>query len=161
MTTSANPIPSAVRRPRAFPAGFAAIAALGLLSLVLAGCSKPGFPHYPANYREYMYVTNGGSSTVSVIDVVNVRFDRDLLVGQNPADVAVSPTRNEVYAVSAGPANGAGSLSVIDAEKNAVAATIPLHKQPTSIAVAPDGKLAYVSNSGSNTISVVDLETRR
>ena len=51
-------------------------------------------------------------------------------VGQNPVAVAASPTRNEVYVVNSGAAGGQGSVSVINAENNAVAATIPVHRQP-------------------------------
>jgi YVTN family beta-propeller protein len=135
--------------------------AFALLALSLTACSSHGFPQYPPNYREYAYVTNGGSGTVTVIDVVNVRVDRELPVGQDPVAVAASPTRNEVYVVNSGPPRGQGSLSVIDAEHNTVVATIPLRRQPVSIAVDPDGKLAYVANSGSNTVSVIDLQARR
>ena len=60
------------------------------------------FPNTTPNYREYAYVTNGGSGTVSVYDVVNVRVDREIPVGQNPMAVAASPTRNEVYVVNSG-----------------------------------------------------------
>ncbi len=56
---------------------------------------------------------------------------------------------------------GQGSVSVINAENNSVAATIPVHKQPVAIALDPDGDLAYVANSGSNSISVLDLKARR
>ena len=132
-----------------------------LLALTFPGCRSHDFPQYPANYREYAYVTNGGSGTVTVLDVVNVRLDRELPVGQNPVAVASSPTRNEVYVVNSGTAGGLGSLSVINAENNSVAATIPLHHQPVSIDLDPDGKLAYVANAGSNSISVVDLKSRR
>jgi YVTN family beta-propeller protein len=132
-----------------------------LLALALSGCRPHDFPQYPANYREYAYVTNGGSGTVTVLDVVNVRIDRELPVGQNPVALAASPTRNEIYVVNSGAANGLGSLSVINAENNTVAATIPLHKQPVSIDLDPAGNLAYVANSGSNSISVVDLKSRR
>src|ERR1019366_3960675 len=116
---------------------------------------------YPANYREYVYVTNGGSGTVTVLDVVNVRVDRELPVGQNPVAVAASPSRNEVYVVNSGAEGRVGSISVINAENNRVVATIPLHRQPVSIDLDADGKLAYVANSGSNSISVVDLKNRR
>jgi hypothetical protein len=34
-----------------------------VLPLSLAGCRPHDFPQYPANYREYAYVTNGGSGT--------------------------------------------------------------------------------------------------
>ena len=132
-----------------------------LVAVALAGCRSHDFPQYPANYREYIYVTNGGSGTVTVLDVVNVRLDRELPVGQNPAALAPSPTRNEVYVVNSGPPGGQGSLSVINAENNSVATTVPLHRQPVSIDLDPEGHLAYVANSGSNSISVVDLQNRR
>jgi YVTN family beta-propeller protein len=54
-----------------------------------------------------------------------------------------------------------GSVSVINAENNTVAATIPVHRRPVAIDLDPTGTLAYVANSGSNTISVIDLKTRR
>jgi YVTN family beta-propeller protein len=140
---------------------------LTLGSLALIGCSHHDFPEYPTNYREYAYVTNGGSDTVSVFDVVNVRLDRVVAVGQNPTGVVANPKRNEVYVVNSGtaPANGTnatnGSVSVIDSEKNAVVATIPVHRQPYFLDIDPTGDLAYVANSGSNSVSVIDLKTRR
>ncbi len=160
MTGSADLIPGLfwrARRSTLRPGLFA----LALLTILPAGCHKDRFPQYPANYREYAYVTNGGSGTVTVVDVVNMRLDRDIAVGLNPVAVAASPTRNEVYVVNSGPANGTGSISVIDAEKNVVTGSIPLHKQPMSIDVDAKGERAYVANSGSDSISVVDLASRR
>ncbi len=49
---------------------------------------------------------------------------------------------------------------MIDAEKNTVVATIGVHGRPYFIDVSPDGKRAYVANSGSNDVSVLDLEKR-
>jgi YVTN family beta-propeller protein len=129
--------------------------------LALAGCRAHDFPQYDPNYREYAYVTNAGSGTVSVYDVVNVRVDREIPVGQNPTAVAANPTRNEVYVVNTGTANGQGSVSVINAENNSVAGTIPVHKLPMAIAIDPNGSTAYVVNSGSNTVSVLDLKAHR
>jgi YVTN family beta-propeller protein len=137
------------------------VVSLGLITLPLIACRHPSFPQYPATYREYAYVTNSGSNTVTVLDVVDVRVDRELAVGQDPVAVAASPTRNEVYVVNSGPPSGAGSLSVIDAEHNRVVATIPLHRQPVSIDLDAKGDFAYVANSGSRTVSVIDLKARR
>ena len=148
---------------------------LAPLLLALSACRSPGFPKYPANYREYAYVTNGGSGTVTVLDVVDVRVQAELRVGRDPVAVAASPTHNEIYVVNAGvPSDrssllgwnadalgGRGSLSVIDAERNAVVAAIPLGRRPLSIDLDASGKLAYVANSGSNTVSVIDLKARR
>jgi YVTN family beta-propeller protein len=135
--------------------------ALSPFSLSLTGCRPHDFPQYPPNYREYVYVTNGGSDTVTVLDVVDVRVERELAVGHDPVAVAASPTRNEVYVVNSGAPGADGSISVIDAEHNAVVATIPLHRQPVSIDLDTAGNLAYVANSGSNSVSVIDLKTRR
>jgi YVTN family beta-propeller protein len=127
----------------------------------LTACRKPDFPQYPPNYREYAYVTNGGSGTVTVLDVVNVRVDREIPVGHSPVAVAASPTREEVYVVNAGDTGSLGSISVIDTTKNSVAATIPLHRKPVSIDLDATGNMAYVANSESNSVSIVDLNARR
>ncbi len=115
------------------------------------------FPKLDENYREYAYVTNGGSGTVTVLDLVNFRADRTLRVGDGPSGVAVNPVRNEIYVVN----STSGSVSVINAENNSVVATIPVHKAPYSIAVDAKGERGYVANSGANTVSVLDLATHR
>jgi YVTN family beta-propeller protein len=127
---------------------------------MLSGCRNHDFPDYPAGYREFAYVTNGGSNTVSVFDVVNLRLDRQLQVGQNPTGVTANRKRNEVYVVNTGASGGNGSVSVIDTGKNAVAATIPVRKQPYFIDVDPAGDIAYVANAGSDSVSVIDLAAR-
>ena len=149
----------ALRHPGFVRGGFVAAACAGVISL--AACRAHDFPQYDANYREYAYVTNSGSGTVSVYDVVNVRVDREIQVGQNPTAVAANPARNEVYVVNTGTPNGQGSVAVINAENNSVAGTIPVHKMPVAIALDPDGNTAYVVNSGSNSISVLDLKAHR
>ena len=128
-----------------------------LLPLVLAGCRRHHFPKYPPDFREYAYVTNTGSNTVTVLDLVNLRQDRVLAVGSEPTGIAASPTKNEVYAVN----TGSGTVSVIDAERNRVVATIPVHRKPYFINVDSTGTRAYVANSGSNNVSVIDLDKRR
>ncbi|MGA8043727.1 MAG: YncE family protein [Terracidiphilus sp.] len=135
--------------------------AAGLLAFALAGCRPHDFPQYPPNYREYVYVTNGDSDTVSIYDVVNVRLDRELAVGVHPVAVLPGTSRNEVYVVNEGAPGTQGSVSVINAETNTVAATIPVRRQPVAIALGPKDALAYVANAGSNNISVLDLKARR
>ena len=133
--------------------------ALAVLLLPL-GC-RSHFPDVPAGYREFAYVSNGASDTVSVLDLVYLRQDRTLQVGSQPTGLAVNPKRNEVYVVNTGTATGTGSVSVIDTDANRVVATIPVHKLPYFIDVDAAGHRAYVANSGSNTVSVIDLDRRR
>ncbi len=125
--------------------------------LLLTGCGHRGFPEYPANYHEFAYVSDGGSDTVTVLDLVYLREDRVLQVGHDPTGMAVNPVRNEIYVVN----TGSNSVTVIDAASNKVVATIGVRQRPYFIAVSPDGTRAYVPNSGSNTVSVLDLEGRR
>jgi len=134
---------------------------LCLLMVVIPGCRRHDFPQYPPNYREYAYVTNGASNTVTVLDVVNVRLDRELRVGPNPVAVAPNPTRNEVYVVNSGNGTNLGFVSIINTENNSVAANIQVHRRPISIDIDATGDRAYVANAGSNTISVLDLKARR
>jgi YVTN family beta-propeller protein len=135
----------------------ACLAALLVLLAPLAACRRHDFPQYPADYREYAYVTNSGSNTVTVLDLVNLRQDRVIRVGDNPTGIAANPLKNEIYAVN----TNSNSVSVIDAEKNAVVATIPVHSKPYFIDVDAKGERAYVANSGSNNVSVIDLAARR
>ncbi len=130
-------------------------------ALLLTGCTRKHLPHYPSNLREYAYVTNGGSNTVTVINVKYLRVDRTIDVGHNPDGIAISPSRNEVYVVNTGYKGHNGSVSVIDTETNRVVATIPVQQQPYFIDVDPTGQRAYVANSASNSVSVINLEMRR
>ena len=125
--------------------------------LVASGCKRNGFPDVPVGYREFAYVSNGKSNTVSVLDLVYVRQDRTLQVGNQPTGVTANPKRNEVYVVN----TDSGSISVIGTSSNTVVATIPVHKLPYFIDVDATGHRAYVANSGSNSVSVIDLDARR
>jgi YVTN family beta-propeller protein len=146
------------------------VIAVTLTALVAftAGCNRHPFPDVPAGYHEFAYVSNGTANTVTVLDLVYLRRDRTLQVGQNPTGLAVNPAgsndkekanprRNEVYVVN----TGSGSISVIDALTNRVVGTIPVHRQPYFISVDATGHRAYVANSGSNNVSILDLDKRR
>ena len=139
----------------------AAVLAISALVGSLTACRRSDFPDVPSGYREFAYVSNGGANTVSILDLVYLRPDRTLQVGANPSGMAVNPLKNEVYVVNAGPANGNGSITVIDASTNKVVYTIGVHRQPFFISVDPVGRRAYVANSASNTVSVIDLDLRR
>jgi YVTN family beta-propeller protein len=127
------------------------------LLLGASGCRRNGFPDVPDGYKEFAYVSNGGSNTVTVLDLVYLRQDRTLQVGINPTYLAANPFRNEVYVVN----TQSGTVSVVDAEANRVAATISVRRQPSFVSIEATGHRAYVTNSGSNSVSVLDLDLRR
>ncbi len=154
-------------------------ALLCLASLALSGCRRHDFPTYPAKYREYVYVANAGSGTVSALDVVNLRLDREIAVAADPFAVLAAKTRNEVYVLSSGsPASGAtenglagagnraGTLTVVNAETQRVAATLPAGRGPRGFALDPEDRFAYVAasagiSSATPSLVVLDLVHRR
>jgi len=117
---------------------------------------EQALPAYGPAYREYAYITNGKSNTVSVIDLRTFALAKTIVVGTEPTGVAANGKKNEIYVVN----TGSNNISVIDAEKNAVVATIGVHGHPYFIDLSQDGKRAYVANSGSANVSVIDLEKR-
>jgi YVTN family beta-propeller protein len=129
--------------------------------LALTACSKPGFPIYPDGEREFAYVANSASNTVTVLDLVYLRPDRTLSVGNVPVALAVNTQRAEVYVVNSQPGQANGSVSVIDTSKNALTATIAVQRNPSSIAVDETGQRAFVTNTGSNSVTVLDLATHQ
>lgn len=131
---------------------------LPALALIpLAGCRRSTFPNYPASYREFAYIANSGSNTVTVLDLVFLRPDRTLSVGQNPTSIIANPLRPEVYVLN----SASGSLSVIDTGSNKVVATIPLRHNPSFISIDRLGRRLFVANTDSGNLSVIDLDTRR
>jgi YVTN family beta-propeller protein len=87
---------------------------------------QQSLPDYGPSYREYAYVTNGKSNTVSVIDLRTLAPVKTLKVGTEPTGVVANSKKNEIYVVNTGSSN----LSIIDAERNQVIATIGVQGRP-------------------------------
>ncbi len=130
------------------------------LPLLAGGCRRAAFPGYPDHFRQFAYVANSAGNTVTVLDLVYLRPDRTLRVGENPIAVVASPKRAEAYVLNRQP-GGSGSVSVIDTAANQVVATIPVRRDPAALSIDPTGHRAYIANQGSGTISVLDLDIRR
>src|SRR5690348_8531610 len=104
---------------------------------------EQALPDYGPAYREYAYVSNGKSNTVSVIDLRTFALAKTLHVGSEPTGLAANTKKNEIYVVN----TGSNNVSVIAAETNTVVATIGVHGRPYFIDVSADGRRAYVANS--------------
>ena len=116
----------------------------------------------PINVGTYAYISNSGSSNVSVIDTATDTVIATVNVGSDPHGVAVSPDGLNVYVANA----GSDSVSVIDTATNTVKDTVIVEDCPRGVAVSPDGTKVYVTNSGSyddprNTVSVIDASINK
>src|SRR5262245_1858005 len=54
----------------------------------------------------------------------------------------------------------ASPVSIINTESDTVTATVPVGADPFDVALTANGARAYVTNSGSNSVSVIDSTTR-
>ena len=116
-----------------------------------------------------LYVTNYGSNNVSVVDVSGQTptLITNIAVGANPRGIAVA-TVNQQPRVYVTRFNGS-SVAVIDANTNkqidvkpstpTVVDSITVGANPQAIVVSPDGARAYVTNFGSNSVSVINTAT--
>jgi YVTN family beta-propeller protein len=114
------------------------------------------------------YVTNAGSNTVSVINTATKSvIAPSLNVGNRPFGVAVNPAGTRVYVTNAELDLQLNDyrVSVIDTATNTVStiqvgtATPPVGVYPAGVAVAPDGGHVYVTNHGSDDVTVIETAT--
>lgn len=67
---------------------------------------------------------------------------------------AFNVTRPSLYLGDYG--NDASSVTVVDLAANSVLGAVPVGSRPIGVAITPDGLFAYVSNRGSNEVSVIE-----
>jgi YVTN family beta-propeller protein len=113
------------------------------------------------------YVANNGNGRLITIETTSKQTETTT-VGSGPSGVAVSPDGTRTYVTN----NGANTVSVIETgiivagefeyvDPPAVVATIALGSgtKPLGVAVSPDGTRAYVTNNGTNSVSVINTAT--
>lgn len=128
-----------------------------------------------------VYVANEGADTVSVLDAASFKILASVRVGKMPHNVQVSPDGKLVWVTNNGePGQAAdasahkgmakgehdamatpGAVWAIDTATDAVVAKVPVGMHPAHVVVSPDGRLAYVTNGGDNTLSVIDTSAQR
>ncbi len=102
----------------------------------------------------FLYVTNSGSNSISVIDTNTQAVTTiSLNAGSKPTGIAVTPDGSSLFVIN----SALNSVSQVDLAKKSVAATFSVGQGPTSLAVTPDGLLLYVLNGTDNNIGVYDV----
>ena len=129
---------------------------------------------------DQVYVANEGADTVSVLDAASLKTLASVRVGKMPHNVQVSPDGKLVWVINNGePGQSAdasahkgmaqsdhavmgtgGAVWAIDSATNEVVAKVPVGMHPAHVVVSPDGRLAYVTNGGDNTVTVIDTAAR-
>jgi len=109
----------------------------------------PRDPEFSADGK-LLYVTRAGVNALRVFDATSDRVVADIPTGASP-----HLGKSFGAAVGAIVVQGPGELLVFDPAKNAALRSIAVGRQPHWL--ASDGRTAWVTNEGSNDLSVVDL----
>ena len=122
-----------------------------------------------------VYIAGDGSSSLDIIDTTSDRIAKTVETGKIAARWRAYSRGKDFYFTEADvpavqvldaasdkivvaiPGGGPGELMLFDPATNQVARSIPVGKQPHWAALSGDGMTAYVTNEGSNNVSVVDL----
>jgi YVTN family beta-propeller protein len=100
-----------------------------------------------------VYFTEAGVSAVEVLDPASYKIVAEIPTGASPHYVNFFRGTTLGMVVVQGP----GELLLFDPVKNKPVRRIVVGRQPHWAALLGDGKTAYVTNEGSNDVSVVDL----
>jgi len=114
---------------------------------------KPNTANYPC-----VYVANGRSDSVSVINATTNKVIGEIRLGKLPAGVALTPDNAFAYVA----VQGSQNVSVIDTATGSVIATvtdltIPL---PTQVAATPDGTSVYIVEGAGDTFAIDQIFTK-
>lgn len=160
ISTAARP----VRRPTRLKKLAALIAASGLVATSWSGLTMIA-PAAPAaatvNFsctsgQGYGYFVNTNSKTVSIVYTGTDQVVGTVSVGGVPFGVGVTPDGKQVYVAGAGANNGVSVFSTTDFAPRAVPGTFA---NATGAVSSLDGTKMFVSNIGSNYVSVIDTST--
>jgi YVTN family beta-propeller protein len=101
------------------------------------------------------YFTQAGVNAVQVLDPASDRVVTEIPTGVSPHFVGYPRSSTFGMVVVQGP----GELLLFDPATNKQARSVGVGKQPHWATASGDGKKAYVTNEGSNDVTVVDLAT--
>ena len=103
----------------------------------------------------FLYITDPGDDAIQVVDAATFATQAtiQLPAGGTPQGIAITPDGAYAWVVEkgfAGPPVTASSLQIISTFSNQIVGSIQLPSliSPSWIAIAPDGRTAYVSNEG-------------
>jgi len=117
------------------------------------------FPQAAAAPPVLLYRTDGNNDALVVWDTKTDTVVKRIPVGKRPNGVALTPDSKLALVAN----QQSSSVSVVNLDTLAVAATIPLPaSNPMSVAITPDGLFAYVTNGvqGAAAVYVIDIARR-
>ncbi|MBI2213891.1 MAG: beta-propeller fold lactonase family protein [Acidobacteria bacterium] len=107
--------------------------------------------------KKRAFVTNIGSGSVSVLDLVAGTKIRDIRTGAGAEGIAMSPDGNELWVGN----RANDTIAIIDPEALEVRAMVACEGFPIRIAFTPDGKRVIVAAAKSGEVVLFDAKLRK
>ena len=104
---------------------------------------------------KHLYLTLAGVNAIEVLDPLSDRVVKEIPTGPSPHIAGYFRGST----VGVGVVQGPGELLIFDPATNTAVRSVAVGKQPHWVATTSDGTRAYVTNEGSDSVSVVDLAT--
>lgn len=100
------------------------------------------------------FVTNMGSGTVSVLDLLSQKKIADLPAGTEPEGLAITPDGKTLWVAD----RRSDTLHLFDTGKLEKIKTLPTGSFPIRVAISPDGETAVTSELGDGAIGLFDVK---
>ncbi len=100
-----------------------------------------------------IFFTEAGINAIEILNPASNKIVKEIPTGVSPH--YVNHLRNTMFGMAI--VQGPGELFLFDAMTNKYVRSIKVGEQPHWLAVSGDGKTAYVTNEGSDTLSIVNI----
>ncbi len=105
-----------------------------------------------------VYVAADTGAQILVLDASSRQVTQTIPVAPHPRAMVLSSDGSELYVTSAVPA---GEILIVNTRTSKIRARVPVGHTPAAVALNPNGRILYVCNQFDNTVSVVNLQTRK
>ncbi|MGQ0636984.1 MAG: YncE family protein [Planctomycetaceae bacterium] len=127
----------------------------GRVKLIPSGRQPQGGVLAPDGNR--LYVVNGGSDSVTIINPGSQMVVGTILTGKGPGRIAISPDgKTLVYNLQ-----GDLSVGIADVASSSQIDTVPLGGRALSLTLTPDGRHAFAGVQDQNTVFVISVPKRK
>lgn len=142
------------------PGGGSGVAAVDLQTLRVAARIATGAgPHdlVVSDDSRFVFVTNRGAGTASVIDVARLARLHDVPVGPAPVSIAYSPLAKAAYVAD----EKTGRITAVSPSRREPAAVLQARPGLGQLRFAPGGRLGFVVDPGHDLIHIFDAASNR
>jgi len=127
-----------------------------IVGTIPVGARPRGMTLSPDGRR--IFVALGNDDAVAVVDVTSRHVVRQLAVGKDPEQVAVSPAQGTTVYVSN---EETAMATAVDVATHRTRFAVPVGKEPEGVAVAPNGRKVYVTGEADSSVTVIDAASGR